>query len=196
MAQEVIITLGAEQESKLGTATSEVNKKGRITFTEKSICLGLGDSYIDYTDEFADFLGFVKALPAITADTTEKTFAYNEIEQKLYVTVINETTQALEWKELKLGSATSGTTGGFDSAQNTAPTNPKPNEIWLDTSTGMIYIYKEVLNDDGTGTGTYQWTLPKDTTGNVVPETEQFVTRSEFLEALTIKNFDTLISQP
>lgn len=192
MAQNVIITLGAELESKLGTATSEVNKKGRITFTERSICLGLGDSYIDYTDEFADFLGFVNALPAITADTTEKTFAYNETEQKLYVTALNENTQTLEWKELPLGSST----GAFGAAQDTAPENPQPNQTWLDTSTGMIYIYKEVLNDDGTGTGTYHWTLPKDTTGNVVPETEQFVTRSEFLEALTIKNFDTLISQP
>lgn len=49
-----------------------------------------------------------------------------------------------------------GGEGGGDSVfayeSPTEPTDPELNELWLNTSTGVISVYKEVTNDDGSTT--------------------------------------------
>ena len=188
MADKVYISFGVEKEAEIGQGASKVNQKGRITYTEKNIYLGLGNSHITYdgdvTGDLVNWDGTVATLPTIDGNTRLHTMVFNEATGMLHVVEKNAVSQALEWKEIPIKS-------GFDYVSDQKPVSPDQGAIWIDKSTGMIYVYKEVLGQDGLGTGQYEWQLPKDT-NNVVPDTSNFITQAEFQNALEFAGIDAL----
>ena len=188
MADKVYISFGVEKEAEIGQGASKVNQKGRITYTEKNIYLGLGNSHITYdgdvTGDLVNWDGTVASLPPIDGSTRLHTMVFNEATGMLHVVEKNAVSQALEWKEIPIKS-------GFDYVSDQKPVSPDQGAIWIDKSTGMIYVYKEVLGPDGQGTGQYEWQLPKDT-NNVVPDTSNFVTQADFQNALEFVGIDAL----
>lgn len=188
MADKVYISFGVEKEAEIGQGASKVNQKGRITYTEKNIYLGLGNSHITYdgdvTGDLVNWDGTVATLPPIDGSTRLHTMVFNEATGMLHVVEKNAVSQALEWKEIPIKS-------GFDYVSDQKPVSPDQGAIWIDKSTGMIYVYKEVMGPDGQGTGTYEWQLPKDT-NNVVPDTSNFVTQADFQNALEFAGIDAL----
>ena len=188
MADTVYISFGVEKEAEIGQGASKVNQKGRITYTEKNIYLGLGNSHITYdgdvTGDLVNWDGTVASLPPIDGSTRLHTMVFNEATGMLHVVEKNAVSQALEWKEIPIKS-------GFDYVSDQKPVSPDQGAIWIDKSTGMIYVYKEVLGPDGQGTGQYEWQLPKDT-NNVVPDTSNFVTQADFQNALEFVGIDAL----
>ena len=188
MADKVYISFGVEKEAEIGQGASKVNQKGRITYTEKNIYLGLGNSHITYdgdvTGDLVNWDGTVASLPPIDGSTRLHTMVFNEATGMLHVVEKNAVSQALEWKEIPIKS-------GFDYVSDQKPVSPDQGAIWIDKSTGMIYVYKEVLGPDGQGTGQYEWQLPKDT-NNVVPDTSSFVTKADFQNALEFVGIDAL----
>lgn len=188
MADKVYISFGVEKEAEIGQGASKVNQKGRITYTEKNIYLGLGNSHITYdgdvTGDLVNWDGTVAALPPIDGNTRLHTMVFNEATGMLHVVEKNAVSQALEWKEIPIKS-------GFDYVSDQKPVSPDQGAIWIDKSTGMIYVYKEVMGPDGQGTGQYEWQLPKDT-NNVVPDTSNFVTQADFQNALEFVGIDAL----
>ena len=188
MANKVYISFGVEKEAEIGQGASKVNQKGRITYTEKNIYLGLGNSHITYdgdvTGDLVNWDGTVASLPPIDGSTRLHTMVFNEATGMLHVVEKNQGNQSLEWKEIPIKS-------GFDYVSDQKPDSPDQGAIWIDKSTGMIYVYKEVLGPDGQGTGQYEWQLPKDT-NNVVPDTSSFVTKADFQNALEFVGIDAL----
>lgn len=188
MANKVYISFGVEKEAEIGQGASKVNQKGRITYTEKNIYLGLGNSHITYdgdvTGDLVNWDGTVASLPPIDSSTRLHTMVFNEATGMLHVVEKNAVSQALEWKEIPIKS-------GFDYVSDQKPVSPDQGAIWIDKSTGMIYIYREVMGPDGQGTGQYEWQLPKDT-NNVVPDTSNFVTQADFQNALEFVGIDAL----
>ena len=188
MANKVYISFGVEKEAEIGHGASKVNQKGRITYTEKNIYLGLGTSHITYdgdvTGDLVNWDGTVATLPPIDGSTRLHTMVFNEATGMLHVVEKNQGNQSLEWKEIPIKS-------GFDYVSDQKPVSPDQGAIWIDKSTGMIYVYKEVLGPDGQGTGQYEWQLPKDT-NNVVPDTSSFVTKADFQNALEFVGIDAL----
>ena len=188
MANKVYISFGVEKEAEIGQGASKVNQKGRITYTEKNIYLGLGNSHITYdgdvTGDLVNWDGTVASLPPIDGSTRLHTMVFNEATGMLHVVEKNQGNQSLEWKEIPIKS-------GFDYVSDQKPVSPDQGAIWIDKSTGMIYVYKEVLGPDGQGTGQYEWQLPKDT-NNVVPDTSSFVTKADFQNALEFVGIDAL----
>ena len=188
MANKVYISFGVEKEAEIGQGASKVNQKGRITYTEKNIYLGLGTSHITYdgdvTGDLVNWDGPVASLPPIDGSTRLHTMVFNEATGMLHVVEKNQGNQSLEWKEIPIKS-------GFDYVSDQKPVSPDQGAIWIDKSTGMIYVYKEVLGPDGQGTGQYEWQLPKDT-NNVVPDTSSFVTKADFQNALEFVGIDAL----
>ena len=188
MADKVYISFGVEKEAEIGQGASKVNQKGRITYTEKNIYLGLGNSHITYdgdvTGDLVNWDGTVASLPPIDGSTRLHTMVFNEATGMLHVVEKNQGNQSLEWKEIPIKS-------GFDYVSDQKPVSPDQGAIWIDKSTGMIYVYKEVLGPDGQGTGQYEWQLPKDT-NNVVPDTSSFVTKADFQNALEFVGIDAL----
>ena len=188
MADKVYISFGVEKEAEIGQGASKVNQKGRITYTEKNIYLGLGNSHITYdgdvTGDLVNWDGTVASLPPIDGSTRLHTMVFNEATGMLHVVEKNQGNQQLEWKEIPIKS-------GFDYVSDQKPVSPDQGAIWIDKSTGMIYVYKEVLGPDGQGTGQYEWQLPKDT-NNVVPDTSSFVTKADFQNALEFVGIDAL----
>ena len=188
MADKVYISFGVEKEAEIGQGASKVNQKGRITYTEKNIYLGLGNSHITYdgdvTGDLVNWDGTVATLPPIDGSTRLHTMVFNEATGMLHVVEKNQGNQSLEWKEIPIKS-------GFDYVSDQKPVSPDQGAIWIDKSTGMIYVYKEVLGPDGQGTGQYEWQLPKDT-NNVVPDTSSFVTKADFQNALEFVGIDAL----
>lgn len=188
MADKVYISFGVEKEAEIGQGASKVNQKGRITYTEKNIYLGLGNSHVTYdgdvTGDLVNWDGTVASLPPIDGSTRLHTMVFNEATGMLHVVEKNAVSQALEWKEIPIKS-------GFDYVSDQKPVSPDQGAIWIDKSTGMIYVYKEVLGPDGQGTGQYEWQLPKDT-NNVVPDTSNFVTQADFQNALEFVGIDAL----
>ena len=126
----------------------------------------------------------VATLPPIDGSTRLHTMVFNEATGMLHVVEKNQGNQSLEWKEIPIKS-------GFDYVSDQKPVSPDQGAIWIDKSTGMIYVYKEVLGPDGQGTGQYEWQLPKDT-NNVVPDTSNFVTQADFQNALEFVGIDAL----
>ena len=108
MANKVYISFGVEKEAEIGQGASKVNQKGRITYTEKNIYLGLGNSHITYdgdvTGDLVNWDGTVASLPPIDGSTRLHTMVFNEATGMLHVVEKNQGNQSLEWKEIPIKS--------------------------------------------------------------------------------------------
>ena len=129
MADKVYISFGVEKEAEIGQGASKVNQKGRITYTEKNIYLGLGNSHITYdgdvTGDLVNWDGTVATLPPIDGNTRLHTMVFNEATGMLHVVEKNAVSQALEWKEIPIKS-------GFDYVSDQKPVSPDQGAIWID----------------------------------------------------------------